>query len=85
MMHAKVLTVDGTLSVVGSGNLNRRSLDHDEEVMLAVLDEELTAALDAHFDQDRAVSAGVAAETWAARPWSHRLKEGAVAPVRWFL
>ncbi|WP_326580592.1 phospholipase D-like domain-containing protein [Actinacidiphila glaucinigra] len=85
MMHAKVLTVDGTLSVVGSGNLNRRSLDHDEEVMLAVLDEELAAVLDAHFDQDRAVSAGVPADAWAARPWSHRFKEGAVAPVRRFL
>lgn len=85
MMHAKVLTMDGTLSVIGSGNLNRRSLDHDEEVMLAVLDEELAAVLDAHFDQDRAVSERIAPEAWAARPWWHRLKEHAVAPVRRFL
>ncbi|AYN37711.1 cardiolipin synthase B [Streptomyces dangxiongensis] len=85
MMHAKVLTMDGTLSVIGSGNLNRRSLDHDEEVMLAVLDEELVAVLDAHFDQDRAVSESIAPGTWAARPWSHRLKERSVVPVRRFL
>ena len=29
-------------------NFNRRSLDHDEEVMLAVMDTEFTAFLDAH-------------------------------------
>ncbi|MGW3816962.1 phospholipase D-like domain-containing protein [Streptomyces sp. NPDC005046] len=86
MMHAKVLTMDGVLSVIGSGNLNRRSLDHDEEIMLAVLDEELAAVLDGHFDRDRAVSESIGpGSVWAARPWSHRLKEGGVTPIRRFL
>ena len=52
MMHAKIITVDGVASLIGSTNFNRRSLDHDEEVMLAVLDEEFTATLDEHFDED---------------------------------
>ena len=47
MMHAKVMTVDGVAAVVGSSNFNRRSLDHDEEVVLIALDRDLTATLDA--------------------------------------
>ncbi|WP_326786374.1 phospholipase D-like domain-containing protein [Streptomyces sp. NBC_00151] len=85
MMHAKVLTMDGTLSLVGSGNFNRRSLDHDEEIMLAVLDEEFTAVLDGHFDQDRTASESIASRTWSARPMLHRLQESAVVPIRRFL
>ncbi|CAM5236304.1 Cardiolipin synthase A [Streptomyces californicus] len=36
MMHTKSITVDRVASLIGSTNYNRRSLDHDEEVMLAV-------------------------------------------------
>ena len=52
MMHAKVMTVDGIAAVVGSSNFNRRSLDHDEEVVLIALDRDLTGTLDAHLDDD---------------------------------
>ncbi|MET8419245.1 phospholipase D-like domain-containing protein [Streptomyces sp. NPDC005134] len=85
MMHAKVLTMDGALSLVGSGNFDRRSLDHDEEIMLAVLDEEFTAVLDGHFDQDRTVSEGIDLRTWRARPLLRRVQESAVVPIRRFL
>ena len=44
MLHAKVMTVDGIASVVGSANMNRRSMDHDEEVVLIALDRELAAS-----------------------------------------
>ena len=54
MLHTKIITVDGVCSLIGSSNFNRRSMEHDEEVMLAVLDEDFTAALDADFDADRA-------------------------------
>jgi cardiolipin synthase len=53
MLHTKIITVDGVASLIGSTNFNRRSMEHDEEVMLAVLDEEFTAALDRDFDEDR--------------------------------
>ena len=51
MMHAKVMTIDGVAAVVGSSNFNRRSLDHDEEVVLIALDRDLTGTLDAHLDR----------------------------------
>ena len=34
--HSKLMTVDGVWTLIGSTNFNRRSLDHDEEIMLVV-------------------------------------------------
>ncbi|GAA4837922.1 phospholipase D-like domain-containing protein [Kitasatospora terrestris] len=85
MMHAKVLTVDGTAAVIGSANFNRRSLDHDEEVVLAVVDEEFTARLDRHFDEDLARSEVVTPDRWHRRGVARRALEAATAPIRHFL
>jgi cardiolipin synthase len=52
MLHVKVITVDGTLAMIGSGNFNRRSLKKDDEVNLLVLDPPTLQTLDAHFEQD---------------------------------
>lgn len=85
MMHAKVITVDRVASLIGSTNLNRRSMDHDEEVMLAVLDEDFTARLDGHFDEDLAVSERIQEGRWKRRSAPQRAWEAAVAPIRRFL
>ncbi|MFD4029152.1 phosphatidylserine/phosphatidylglycerophosphate/cardiolipin synthase family protein [Streptomyces sp. NPDC058637] len=85
MMHAKVITVDHVAALIGSTNFNRRSLDHDEEVMLAVLDEEFTATLDSHFDQDMAVSQLISRGRWKKRSLAQRAREAAVQPIRRYL
>ncbi|MFF3674532.1 phosphatidylserine/phosphatidylglycerophosphate/cardiolipin synthase family protein [Streptomyces sp. NPDC002120] len=85
MMHAKVITVDEVAALIGSTNFNRRSLDHDEEVMIAVLDEEFTATLDGHFDEDLQVSEQMDPGRWSRRPTAQRLRELAVTPIRRFL
>ncbi|WP_409235848.1 phospholipase D-like domain-containing protein [Streptomyces sp. PA5.6] len=85
MMHAKIITVDGVAALIGSTNFNRRSLDHDEEVMLAVLDQEFTATLDEHFEADIAVSELIRPDRWKKRSAVQRLREVAVQPIRRFL
>ncbi|MER5258773.1 MULTISPECIES: phospholipase D-like domain-containing protein [unclassified Streptomyces] len=85
MMHAKVITVDGVAALIGSTNFNRRSLDHDEEVMLAVLDQEFTAALDDHFEDDVTSSELIQEGRWKRRPVAQRALEAAVRPIRRFL
>jgi cardiolipin synthase A/B len=62
MLHAKVLTVDGELAIVGSANLNHRSLRLDEEVDVVLLDPEVVARLDADTDDDVARSEQVTAD-----------------------
>ncbi|MFE6787143.1 phosphatidylserine/phosphatidylglycerophosphate/cardiolipin synthase family protein [Streptomyces sp. NPDC057680] len=85
MLHAKTITVDGIASLVGSTNFNRRSLDHDEEVMLAVLDRDFTATLDGHFDEDLSKSEQIQRGRWKRRDLLQRAREAAVVPIRRFL
>ncbi|MFD3916094.1 phosphatidylserine/phosphatidylglycerophosphate/cardiolipin synthase family protein [Streptomyces sp. NPDC058603] len=85
MMHAKVITVDHVASLIGSTNFNRRSLDHDEEVMLAVLDETFTATLDGHFEGDLAVSELIDAGRWKRRSVAQRAREASVQLIRRYL
>ncbi|MFD9395214.1 phosphatidylserine/phosphatidylglycerophosphate/cardiolipin synthase family protein [Streptomyces sp. NPDC060000] len=85
MMHAKVITVDGVAALVGSTNFNRRSLDHDEEIMLAVLDQEFTATLDGHFDEDLKAAELIREGRWKRRSALQRAREAAVIPIRRFL
>ncbi|HEX6934984.1 MAG TPA: phospholipase D-like domain-containing protein [Actinomycetes bacterium] len=82
MMHAKVMTVDGQAAVVGSSNFNRRSLDHDEEVVLIALDRELAATLDAHLDDDFSRSVQIDLTRWRNRSPAQRAMEKAVSPIR---
>lgn len=85
MMHTKALTVDRAAALIGSTNFNRRSLDHDEEVMLAVMDPEFTATLDGHFDQDVRVSELIEGRRWKRRSVLQRVREASVLPIRRFL
>jgi cardiolipin synthase A/B len=66
MLHAKVLTVDGEVGVVGSANLNHRSLQLDEEVDVVLLDPEVTAHLDGDTDDDLLRCERVTPDTLAA-------------------
>ncbi|MFG2792032.1 phosphatidylserine/phosphatidylglycerophosphate/cardiolipin synthase family protein [Streptomyces sp. NPDC048419] len=85
MMHAKIMTVDSVASLIGSTNFNRRSMNHDEEVMLAVLDETLTASLDRDFEEDMKHSVGIDLARWKRRAALQLAKEAAVTPIRRFL
>ncbi|MET8078139.1 phospholipase D-like domain-containing protein [Streptomyces sp. NPDC005303] len=85
MMHAKIITVDSVASLIGSTNFNRRSMDHDEEVMLAVLDEEFTASLDRDYEADLERSEEIDLHRWRRRSVLRRVEEAAVIPIRRFL
>ncbi|MEQ8330492.1 MAG: phospholipase D-like domain-containing protein [Longimicrobiales bacterium] len=70
MLHAKVATVDGQVSCIGSANLNHRSMQRDDELSLLVADTEFTARLDAHFGQDLERSEQVEpGQEWQGRGW----------------
>ncbi|MGW5861250.1 phospholipase D-like domain-containing protein [Streptomyces sp. NPDC055239] len=85
MLHTKIVTVDRTMALVGSTNFNRRSLNHDEEVMLAVLDRTFTATIDGHFTEDLEQSELIRPGRWKRRSAVQRAREAAIAPIRRFL
>lgn len=84
MMHAKIMIVDGMAALVGSSNFNRRSLDHDEEVLLVVLDTEVTQLLEGHFDADLERSEEIDLTRWRNRSRRQRVLEFATTPLRRF-
>ena len=85
MLHTKIITVDGRAAVIGSSNFNRRSLDHDEEVVLVVLDGDFTAELDRDYDCDLARSVLIDPERWRDRSMLQRAMEAATSPLRRWL
>ena len=84
MMHAKIMIVDGRAATVGSSNFNRRSLDHDEEVVLVTLDTEVARMLSEDFDADLKRSEQIDLERWRNRSLRQKLLEVATTPLRRF-
>jgi cardiolipin synthase len=84
MMHAKIMIVDGIAAVVGSSNFNRRSLDHDEEVVLVALDPAVAAELARDFDADLERSTEIDLTRGRNRSRRQRILEAATLPLRRF-
>jgi len=85
MLHAKVLTVDGVASVIGSANMNRRSMQLDEEVVLSVLDPAITKRLEDDFDAELERCVKLNPRRWADRPRHQRVQEKATTVIHRFL
>ena len=75
MMHAKVMVVDGVLSIFGSANFDNRSLELNDELNLAVFDKELAARLTTDFERDISRSKTLKLDEWRSRPLHIRARE----------
>jgi cardiolipin synthase A/B len=85
MLHAKTLTVDGVVAVLGSANLNRRSMSHDEEVVLSVFDAAIARSLEDDFAADLERCERIEPRRWADRPLRQKAAEQATTVLhRWF-
>jgi cardiolipin synthase len=80
MMHAKTIVADDAWSVVGSANMDERSMELNEENLIGVADEGLARAITEGNERDFARSREVKLETWRKRPPRQRGLE-AVAKV----
>jgi len=84
LLHSKSLTIDGRMTLVGSANMDRRSMQLNFENNLLVADEGVAAAVRARQQGYLAVSRPVALETVRAWSFPKRLLRNAVsmmAPV----
>lgn len=75
LMHAKLVTVDGRFGMVGTTNLDLRSLALNEQVGVLADDPALTAVLDAHIDDDLGRSQRLTETEWGARGLRQRALE----------
>lgn len=82
MIHAKIVLVDDMVACVGSANFDRRSMKLNHEVEVMVLDRDVVAELDGHYDEDVANSEQIIESRWAHRSRPQRLMEHIVRPLR---
>lgn len=75
LLHAKSVVIDGTVSIVGSANLDMRSFLHNDEVNAIVIDREFGQRMQQVFDRDQRASSPVTLERWQKRSLWQRMKE----------
>lgn len=67
MMHAKVVVVDGHWSIVGSANMDERSMELNEENVLAICDPTFAESIEQGLRDDFAQSKEISLEEWRGR------------------
>jgi cardiolipin synthase A/B len=67
MMHAKTVVVDGAWSIVGSANLDERSMELNEENVLGVADKDFAQSIERGVTADLARSREILLEEWRKR------------------
>ena len=76
-VHTKMLLVDGVWSLIGSANLDPRSLRLNFELDLEVYDADFCGRLNDHFDATLLLSREVSLEEMDARSLPEKLRDGA--------
>ena len=72
MMHAKTVTIDGAWSIIGSANLDERSMEINEENVLGIADQDFAKAIEEGVTADFARSREILLEKWRKRPLIQR-------------
>lgn len=85
MLHAKTVVVDGVWATVGSSNMDWRSLLHNAEANVMVVDEDVGAQFEALFATDLRESEELTLESWQRRGWKARVSEWCARRLEFFL
>lgn len=75
MLHAKIITIDGILSCIGSANFNHRSMLKDDEINVVILDDQIANELNKHFSEDLDHTEKIKRGRWKKRSFLKRALE----------
>ncbi len=84
MLHAKAVVVDRHWCAVGSYNLDHRSLQHNLEANLHILDKDFAGELAALFERGLEGAREITLDDWRRRPWVDRIAEQFWASFEYF-
>ncbi len=85
VLHAKTLVIDGRLSVVGSANLDYRSVEYNCELSALVNSEAFGRQMVDLFEHDVMYAKRMSLSEWRRRPMRDRLTQWAVSRTRYLL
>jgi cardiolipin synthase len=74
-LHGKSATIDGIWSIVGSANLDTRSVVWNNELTAIVLGRDFAGEMEAAFERDFAAGTPIDREIWGRRPLGERVLE----------
>ena len=82
MLHCKMLILDGEMVSVGSTNFDMRSFEINDEASLNIYDPVFAAQMTNVFTRDLAQSTLYTLQMWQTRPWTQKVTELIVEPIR---
>ena len=82
MLHCKMLIFDRVMVSVGSTNFDMRSFELNDEASLNVYDEAFALQMSQVFERDMAASSPYSYQQWQHRPWTQKLAERVLVPIR---
>lgn len=85
MIHAKTCTIDGQWTTIGTANLDRLSSVGNYEINAEIYSRELAEQMERLFERDKTHARELTLERWAARPWTMKLGERILSPLRLLL
>lgn len=85
LLHAKSVVIDGSVSIVGSANLDMRSFLHNNEVNAIVIDRDFGQRMEEVFNRDQRASRPVTLDRWKKRSVWQRVKEFSVKLFNYWL
>jgi len=85
ILHAKTIVVDGQISIVGSTNLDYRSIEYNCELSAVIHSKTLGGQIEKLFDNDVIYAKRIDPEVWHHRPNWDRLGQWLVSRARYLL
>ena len=85
MLHAKTMVIDRQISIVGSANLDHRSIEYNLELSTIIHSQPFAGHLTDLFEFDTTLSTAISLETWRYRPIRDRFVQWAVSRARYWL
>ena len=85
VLHAKTLVIDGEITVIGSANLDYRSIEYNCEISAVVRSAELGRQMLDLFDHDVQYAEQISLGEWRHRPAWDRAVQWAVSRARYVL
>lgn len=74
-IHSKTISIDGKCCVIGSANMDNRSLEHHFEMGAVVYNPGVSSELEHKFDSDLKNSRLIVSKDWEKRPFRQKIYE----------
>ena len=85
ILHAKTMCIDGEFTIIGSTNLDYRSIEYNLELSALIRSKSFGQSMHDLFENDVRFARRITAKEWRRRPWVDRFGQWAVNRARYLL